>query len=84
MARILFLIVFVVAVNGFRQNPKFPKFDDKKGEKGDLKKVDSPLTLKESFNLNPLKDHLNLQIRIRLIFMIYRNFKSFLNLLFII
>ncbi|XP_045459544.1 uncharacterized protein LOC123670080 [Melitaea cinxia] len=30
MARILFLIVFAVAVNGFRQNPKFPKFDDKK------------------------------------------------------
>lgn len=30
MARILFLIVFVVAVNGYRHNPKFPKFEDKK------------------------------------------------------
>lgn len=49
MARILFLIVFVVAVNGYRHNPKFPKFEDKKGEKGDLKKVDSPRTLKGPF-----------------------------------
>ncbi|CAH2092361.1 unnamed protein product [Euphydryas editha] len=30
MARILLLFVFVVAVNGYRHNPKFPKVDDKK------------------------------------------------------